>query len=83
MKFSEMVKLGPPLHHMDETTYGYLAKNCPDILTMCEVSDVNLEGLLMGIDTIVKYIQIYGTPDDIGEMTWSLEKTKEAFQSDE
>jgi len=82
MKFSEMLDLGPPTHDMDRTIMGYIVKHCPQFIAAYTRAEFDFQSVILGMDTLIKYIQVYGMPDDLGEMNWNVEETRERLESD-
>jgi len=79
MKFSEMINAGPPNITKVDSIAPYLLKHCPDFIPQLvdtgrhigmskEDALVWTATLITGMDVMVRYIQEYDIPEDIGEL---------------
>ncbi len=76
MKLSEMMNAGPPTNNLNVTIAPYLLRNCPEVVTSLYIAakmkgvdcDTFATSFLAGMDTLVRYLQMYGLPDDTGQI---------------
>jgi len=72
MKLKEMINAGNP--NMDGLTCmaPYLIRECPDFIEQLAQIErtfgMQAAAIISGMDIIIRYIQMYDMPDDIGDL---------------
>ncbi len=71
MKLKEMINQGDPNMKGVDCLAPYLIRECPQFierLQRMEPLGVNTASVVSGMDIIIRYIQMYDVPDDIGDI---------------
>ena len=68
MKLSEMMKLGPPRHNMGKCLAPYVMREGPNLLASVHALGEDVPAFITGMDMIIRYIQMYGEIEDVGEV---------------
>lgn len=74
MKLHEMFNLGPPGDPYDQNgLVEYLQRRCPAFWEALEKMvqerpEFNIMSVIVGMEYIIRYAQLYDMPDDIGEV---------------
>lgn len=70
MKLSEMFNHVPAVADYDRNVIRYLTENRPDFIQALQdvAPKVQPSSVLLGIDLIIRYLQMFDMPDDISEV---------------